>query len=181
MGKKEKKRKKNPSGKSEFANGQPEEYFRSSESTYAIEVPYGESFDSVMNDWVAGWADESYGPDGDGFTQGDGCEWTDERVVEFHVQISNKSWKALWATLNAILQRMYREVREDMLRRECVSPCTPTELTWSKVSHSLVYQRRSKMRPYPGGDVPHDYEMYDHYWYADFKITWKYTRKCVRN
>jgi hypothetical protein len=182
MGKKEKKITKNASGKSELASGEPaEQYFRGAESTYAIEVPFGETLDSVMDDWVAGWSDESYGPDGDGFTQGEGCEWTDERIVEFSVEISNRSWKALWTTLNAILQRMYREVREDMLRRECKSPCTPSELTWSQVSRGVYYQRRAKFREYPGGDVPHDYRPYVHYWYLVYKIKWKYTRKCTRS
>ncbi len=155
-----------------------EEYFRVREAKYGIEVPLGDNIDDVMNDWSASWMDQSYGPDGDGFTQGDGCAWEDERVIEYEVHIDNKSWRALWRNLNTILQRMYREVQDDMNRRECSPPCEDSGISWEKVSSGAYYQRRAKLRPYPGGDIPHDWRMYDHYWHLVYTITYKYRRTC---
>ncbi len=175
-------------GKSKEVGASPEKstypgevYFRTPQAKYGVEVPLGDNMDDVMDDWSSSWVDQSYGPDGDGFSKGEGCEWTDERTIEYEVHIDNKSWRALWANLNTILQRMYREVQDDMNRRICAPPCHSDGITWQKVSSGAYYQRRAKLRPYPGGDVPHDWRMYDHYWHLVYTITYKYTRKCERN
>ena len=144
---------------------------------YGIDVPLDDSLDNIMEDWSPVWSDEYAGG---GFVEGDGCEWEDVRVVEFEVEIDRWTMESLIADTNAILSRMFKDVRDDMNSRPCVKPCEPEDITWEKISSGAYYQRRPRMRPYPEGERPHDWRLYDHYWHLVFTITYKYTKKCSR-
>ncbi len=154
--------------------------FRTEKTKYGIDVPLDDSLDNIMADWSPGWTEQNNATEGEGFTQGDGCEWEDVRTVEFEVHIDRWTRETLFSDLATILNRMYKEVRDDINSRACVKPCHTDGLTYEKLNSGAYYQRRPKMRPYSEGEKPHDWRLYDHYWHLVYTITYKYTKKCSR-